>query len=186
MVYSLLVRCNNFHIIYLIYLQGSGVLRMFWLLVLLRWLSLLVAIYLLIAIIGEFNPNYMIGFIVFACAFLFIPKMPIYSTHNYKDVEYSRDGKKPYDTHISKLDGGKYSIETSDDYGLDNAAYMEATRKGNEFIVDDDDVEDNYQDYVSEVKFKISDMGKKIQEYDYIKYSKKPTKQHVQKLIKQE
>lgn len=48
--------------------------------------------------------------VVCVLLFLLIPQMPLYATKNYKDVEYSKDGKKPYDTHIEKLDGNTYSI----------------------------------------------------------------------------
>ncbi|MEK1482080.1 hypothetical protein HCZ88_07585 [Limosilactobacillus fermentum] len=115
--------------------------------------------------------------------FIFIPKMPIYATENYKDVEYSKDGKKPYNTHIKNLSGNTYSIITEDSFTGEH--YLEATRKGNNFIVDDDDVRDNYIDGVSEVKFTLEDGGRKIKEYDYSKYSNKPTKGETQKLIQQ-
>lgn len=81
------------------------------------------------------------------------------------------------------LSGNTYSIITADSFTGDH--YLEATRKDHNFIVDDDDVRDNYIDGVSEVKFTLKDGGRKINEYDYSKYSKKPTKGETQKLIQQ-
>lgn len=156
----------------------------YFLLICIRWGALLVGAFLVLAIIGGEKKSEYGGYILICLLlFIFIPQMPIYATKNYKDVEYSIDGKKPYNTHIEKISGNTYSITTEDPFTGDH--YLEATRKGHDFIVDDDDVRGNYIDGVSEVKFTLKDGGRKIKEYDYSKYSKKPKKGETQKWIQQ-
>ena len=121
--------------------------------------------------------------LVITCAgvFLGIGKLNSYSPVNFNDVEYSEDGKKPYNTHIQHEMGKTYTIQTKDLY--DNGIYVDATKKGNEFVVDDD-ISDYYQDWVTGVKFKVTNMGQNIQEFDYVKHSEKPHKEKIQRLIR--
>lgn len=76
----------------------------YFLLICIRWGALLVSVLLVLAIIGSEKKSeygvYTVICLLSFMLFIFIPKMPIYATENYKDVEYSKDGKKPYNTHI--------------------------------------------------------------------------------------
>lgn len=156
----------------------------YFILVCIRWGALVSGIWLILTMFrGNGKSEYGGYLVVCVLLFLLIPQMPLYATKNYKDVEYSKDGKKPYDTHIEKLDGNTYSITTEDPYT--GGHYLEATRKGHDFIVNDDDVRDNYVDGVSEVRFKLKNGGSEIKEYDYSRYSKKPTTGETQKWIHQ-
>lgn len=154
----------------------------FVILFILRWGALLVGLFLLLAAFGDgFDFGYLVGFFVCLAVFLWVPKLNSYSPVNFNDAEYSENGKKPYATHITKLGGDLYSIEAKDSMG--NTALLEAKKKKDTFIVDDDSISEDYQDWVTTVKFKVTNLGRNIQEYDYTKYSKKPDKQKIQKLI---
>lgn len=156
---------------------------LFVILFIIRWGALIIAILSLLSLIDKFDVVTLVLLAVCLAIFVGIGKANIYSPVNYNDIEYSENGKKPYDTHIEHDTGNSYTIQTKDIYG--DEGYMNATKKGNEFIVDDDDISDNYQDWVTDVKFKVTNMGQNLQEFDYVKYSKKPHKGKVQRLIRQ-
>ncbi|MFD1418510.1 hypothetical protein [Companilactobacillus keshanensis] len=133
---------------------------MFWVYSIGLWFLLLAIVFVVYVYYND-NPNFkkiMTSTIILA-VFVGVKTQFILNRSNVVGNEYYSTNESRYKVRI--LSGNEVSVNFGDEYDDSNFVTMYYSKHGDELVIDQDDVYDNYKNFITGVKIKLTDDNKK-------------------------
>jgi len=133
---------------------------MFWVYSIGLWILLVVALFVAYVYYYD-NPNFkkIMSSTIILALFVGVKAQVILNRSNIVGNEYYSTTKSRYE--ISVLSRNEVSVNMGDEFDNPHFATMYYSKHGNELIIDKDDVYDNYKNFVTGVKIKLTDNNRK-------------------------